>query len=147
MVLSKKKKGLLFFLCVFVIPISALFYIEEKTNYFSDFVFEQKKTVGDIRAVKCSVQTNLNNQTFVLLDFLIPYTNEADQLTIERAIPQIRNRVIQELSSEMAVDIEEKKFKRIKKQLIEIINDTVDANVSEVYIDNFNLRDQAGRSF
>ncbi|MCF8070328.1 MAG: hypothetical protein K9L30_17230 [Desulfobacterales bacterium] len=145
MTLSKKKTALLIFICVFILPVAVLFYIEKKTDFFKDFEFKQKESIEDIKAVKCSVQTNLDNRTFVSLTFLIPYTNEADHASIKRAIPQIRNKVIQEVSTRMIIDIEDKNFKGIKEKLIEIVNSTVDTKITEVYLDNFNLMDHPGR--
>jgi len=46
----------------------------------------------------------------------------------------------------MLVDIEDKNFQGIKEKLVEIINENVDVDVTEVYLDNFNLLDHPGRS-
>ena len=89
--------------------------------------------------VSCHVTLNINEYYLLNMKVLLPSENRRQNKELNRALPKIKHRIIENMDSKKATMIRNGDLASFKKELVRIVNEELKTPVKDLYFQQINL--------
>ncbi len=135
----KEKKVFLGIYSTLVVTI-ALFitFIDTSPKHLKKFFIESPEGTP-YGYVSCHVTLNIDEYYLLNMKFLLPSENRRQEKELNRILPKIKHRIIENMNNQKADMIRNGKLADFKRELVGLVNQELETPVKDIYFQQVNL--------